>query len=59
MNDFCRGVSRGTFFLKPVTKIRDSNQFKLVQQFIGQVNYYRNMLPRQSHTLAPLTRIFF
>ena len=30
---------------------------KEVRKFIGLINYYRNIWPRGSHTLAPLTRI--
>ena len=35
------------------------NSRKEVQHFIGVVNNHRNIWPRWSHTLAPLTRIKF
>ena len=47
----------GHLWSKAVTKIRDITQFKLIRQFIGEANYYRSIWPRQSHALAPLTRI--
>ena len=30
-----------------------------VRKFIGVINYYRNMRPGRSHTLAPLTRLTY
>ena len=37
--------------MKPLTYRKE------VRQFIGVLNYYRNMWSRLSHTLAPLTKI--
>ena len=39
--------------------MKPSNSWKEVRQFIGVVNYYRNILARHSHMLAPLTKITF
>ena len=47
----------GNLFSKPATKIRDGTQFKLARQFIGEVNYYRDIWLRQPHSLAPLNII--
>ena len=32
---------------------------KEVQNFMGVVNYYHNIWPRWSHTLAPLTKLTY
>ena len=32
---------------------------KEVRKFIGVINYYRNMRPRMSHTLATLTKLTY
>ena len=37
--------------------MKPPNYQKEVHQFIGVVNYYRNMWSRRSHMLAPLTNI--
>ena len=37
--------------------MKPPNFQKEVQQFIGVVNYNRDIWPRQSHKLAPLTNI--
>ena len=36
-----------------------STSRKEVQKLIGVINYYRDMWPRRSHTLAPLTRLAY
>ena len=35
----------------------ESNHKKEIRKFTGVINYYHNMCPRKSHTLAPLTRL--
>ena len=39
--------------------MKPSTSQKEVQKFIGVINYYLNMWPRQSHTLAPLPRLIY
>ena len=39
------------------TNIEPPTSQNILQQFIDVVNYYWDMWPSRSHTLAPLTRI--
>ena len=43
--------------IEAITNMAPTNYRKEVRKLIGVINYYRNMWPRQSHTLAPLTRL--
>ena len=43
--------------IEAMTNIKPHNYRKEVQTFIGVINYYFNMWPSQSHTLATLTRL--
>ena len=43
--------------IETITNMKIPTSRREVQQFIGAVNYYRNMWPRRPHTLAPLTII--
>ena len=38
--------------------VRPTSQ-KEVRKFIGLINYYRNMWPRRSHALLPLTKLTY
>ena len=41
--------------IEAVTNMVPPTSLKQVRQFIGVIKYYRDMWPRWSHTLAPLT----
>ena len=43
--------------IEAITSIKPRNSEKEVKMFMGVINYYRNMWPRRSHTLAPLTKL--
>ena len=43
--------------IEAITNMNPPTSQKEVRQFIGVVNYYRNMWPRRSHTLESLNRI--
>ena len=45
--------------VKVITNMKPPNPQIEVRKFIGVVNYYHVMWQRQSHTLAPLTKIMF
>ena len=42
--------------IEAITNMKPPTYRKEVQNFIGVINYYRNMWPRGSYTLASLTR---
>ena len=43
--------------IEAITNMKPPTSRKEVRNFIGVINHYRNMCPRRSHTLAPLTRL--
>ena len=51
------GVKPTNINIEAITNINPTSSQKQVLQFIGVVNDYRDMWPRRSHMLSPLTRI--
>ena len=45
--------------IEPTTNIKPPNYQEEVRKFIGVINYYRDMRPRRSHKLSPLTRLTY
>ena len=43
--------------IESITNLDPTNSQKEVQKFIGVIKYYRNMCPRRSHMLVPLTKL--
>ena len=43
--------------IEAITNIQRPTSPKIVQKFIGIINYYQDMWPRRSHTLSPLTKL--
>ena len=50
------GVNQINRKIEAITNMKPSTSQKEVRNFIGVINYYRDMWPRWSYTLAPLTR---
>ena len=51
----CDGVKPTIRKIKSITNMKTHTSQKYSQKFIGVINYHRNISPRQSHVLAPLT----
>ena len=47
------GVKRINRKIESITNMKPTTPQKYVRKFIGVTNYYRNIWPRRSHTLAP------
>ena len=42
---------------KAKNRIMQPKNFKQLKMFLGMVNFYRDMFPKQSHLLAPLNKL--
>ena len=51
------GVEHINTNIESITNTKPPNYRKQVRNFIGVINYYCDMWPRRSHTLATLTKI--
>ena len=51
------GVKRMNKKIEAIPNMVPPTSQKKVRQFIGVINYYRNMWPRRSHMLALLTKL--
>ena len=43
--------------IEAMTRIKTPTNSKQLKQFIGMVNFYRDVWPKQSHILAPLNKL--
>jgi hypothetical protein len=53
----CNGVSPTLKKIEAISNIATPKTCKQLHRFIGMVNYYRDMWPKRSHLLAPLSAL--